>query len=59
MQIQNSFKEELVFLNTDLVQSNHTKHKPWFMVCRILILIYLLKKILLLRIVLNFFVIKT
>lgn len=43
MQIQNSFKEELVFQNTDFVQSDHTKHKPWFVVCRILILIYLLK----------------
>lgn len=43
MQIQNSFKEELVFLNSDFVQSDHTKQKPWFVVCRILILIYLLK----------------
>lgn len=41
MQIQNSFKEELLLLNTDPVQSDHTKHKPWFMLCRILILIYL------------------
>lgn len=38
MQIQSSFKEELVFPNTDLVQSNHVK--PWFMLCRIFLILF-------------------
>jgi len=48
-QIQNGFKEEIVFPNTDLVQSNHVK--PWFMLHRILFLIY---SFLLLKIILKF-----
>lgn len=48
-QVQNSFKEELVFPNIDVVQSDRVK--PQFMLHRILFLIYFF---LLFKIVLKF-----